>query len=96
MSFRLERRLAPSRWMTWASPLIALLLTTLLIKAWRMRQDAGARIALSLLVFAMVAMISDVYAVFHRPSPYWVILWLPVGLIMGLKRLKSETGHRFG
>lgn len=76
--------------------LFLLLLATLLMKAWRMRADASARIALSLLAFAMVAMISDVYAVFHRPSPYWVILWLPVGLIMGLKRSKGETGNRSG
>jgi putative inorganic carbon (HCO3(-)) transporter len=62
------------------------LLATLLIKAWKARTDAGARIALSLLIFAMVAMVSDVYAVFHRPSAYWVILWLPAGLIVGLKR----------
>jgi len=30
MPLRLERRLEPSRFMTWASPLLALLLTTVL------------------------------------------------------------------
>lgn len=62
------------------------LLATLLMKAWKARGDTRARVALSLLVFALVAMVSDIYAVFHRPSAYWVILWLPVGLILGLKR----------
>ena len=65
--------------------LFVLLLGTALHKAWRLRADPSARVALATLVFALVAMVSDISAVFSRPSPYWVVLWLPVGLIIGLR-----------
>lgn len=65
--------------------LFVLLLGTALHKAWRLRTDPSARVALATLVFALVAMVSDISTVFSRPSPYWVVLWLPVGLIIGLR-----------
>lgn len=65
--------------------LFVLLLSTLLLKAWRLRAEPAARVALASLVFAMVAMVSDIPSVFTRPSPYWIVLWLPVGLIIGLR-----------
>ncbi|WP_437880320.1 O-antigen ligase family protein [Pseudomonas sp. LRF_L74] len=58
---------------------------SLLWKGWRCRHTPLALLALGLLVFAMVAMVSDVYAIFHRPSPYWVLLWLPAGILLGVK-----------
>lgn len=60
------------------------LLASLLWKGWRCRSNPLALLGLGLLVFAMVAMVSDVYAIFHRPSPYWVMLWLPVGILLGV------------
>lgn len=65
--------------------LFALLLGTSLLKAWQMRADPAARVTLATLVFALVAMASDIPAVFSRPSSYWVVLWLPIGLIIGLR-----------
>ena len=39
------------------------------------------------------AMVSDIYAVFHRPSPYWVVFWLPVGILLGVqKRQQADFG----
>lgn len=61
-------------------------LCSLLLKAWHCRAQPLAQLAMGLLVLAMVAMISDVYAVFHRPSPYWVLFWFPAGLLLGLRR----------
>ena len=66
--------------------LFVALLLSLLWKGWQCREQPIARLGLALLVFAMVAMISDVYAVFHRPSPYWVIFWFPVGILLGVQR----------
>lgn len=60
------------------------LLASLLWKGWRCRSNPLALLGLGLLVFAIVAMVSDVYAIFHRPSPYWVMLWLPVGILLGV------------
>lgn len=70
--------------------LFVLLLSTALLKAWRLRADPTARAALSTLVFAMVAMVSDISTVFSRPNTYWVVLWLPIGLIMGLCPLAEQ------
>lgn len=67
------------------------LLATLALKAWSLRDLVEARIGLAALVFAMVAMVSDVYAIFHRPSVYWVILWLPIGFIIALERPPQKT-----
>lgn len=65
------------------------LLGTTLFKAWRLRSDPVARVALATLVFALVAMVSDISSVFSRPNSYWVVLWLPVGLIMGLRPART-------
>ncbi|BCR24084.1 hypothetical protein KAM429_18590 [Aquipseudomonas alcaligenes] len=69
------------------------LLLSLLWKAWVFRGQAIARLGAALLVFAMIAMVSDIYAVFHRPSPYWVVFWLPVGILLGVqKRQQADFG----
>lgn len=66
--------------------LFAALLLSLLWKAWQCREQPLARLGTALLVFAMVAMVSDIYAIFHRPSPYWVVFWLPVGILLGVRQ----------
>ncbi|MEX6502172.1 O-antigen ligase family protein [Pseudomonas zhanjiangensis] len=65
--------------------LFVLLLLSLLHKGWVCRAQPLARVGLALLVFAMVAMVSDVYAIFHRLSPYWVLVWFPVGILLGVR-----------
>ena len=52
-------------------------------------QSTGPR-EVALLVYAMVAMVSDVYAIFHRPSPYWVLFWFPVGILLGVQPGNTE------
>ncbi|MBD9424672.1 O-antigen ligase family protein [Pseudomonas sp. PDM15] len=66
--------------------LFAAFLVSLLWKAWQCRQQPLARLGGALLVFAIVAMVTDIYAVFHRPSPYWVVLWFPVGILLGVQK----------
>ena len=61
------------------------LLGAALLKAWRLRADPAARVALATLVFALTAMVSDISNIFSRPDTHWVVLWLPIGLIMGLR-----------
>ncbi|WP_262410581.1 O-antigen ligase [Aquipseudomonas alcaligenes] len=66
--------------------LFVALLLSLLWKAWTCRQQPLARLGGALLVFAMIAMVTDIYAIFQRPSPYWVVFWFPVGILLGLRR----------
>ncbi|MDA7088498.1 O-antigen ligase family protein [Pseudomonas sp. SA3-5] len=70
--------------------LFALLLLSLLWKGWACRAQPLARVGLALLVFAMVAMVSDVYAIFHRLSPYWVLVWFPVGILLGVRHPQAK------
>ncbi len=65
--------------------LFVLLLLSLLWKGWVCREQPLARVGLALLVFAMLAMATDVYAIFHRVSPYWVLVWFPVGILLGIQ-----------
>jgi len=69
--------------------LLIALLASLLWKGWTCRAEPLARLGLALLIFALVAMVSDIYAIFHRPSPYWVVLWLPVGILLGVRKPAS-------
>ncbi|WP_238996078.1 O-antigen ligase family protein [Azotobacter chroococcum] len=69
--------------------LLVALLASLVWKGWTCRAEPLARLGLGLLAFAMVAMVSDIYAVFHRPSPYWVVFWFPVGILLGVRRPSS-------
>lgn len=71
--------------------LFVLLLCSVLRKAWRLRADPTARVALATLVFALVAMVSEVSTVFSRPNLSWIVLWLPIGLIMGLRSPVEES-----
>lgn len=70
--------------------LFAALLISLLWKGWTCRAQPLARLGLALLVFAMVAMVSDVYAIFTRPGPYWVLFWFPVGILLGVQKPEAE------
>lgn len=70
--------------------LFAALLLSLLWKGWICRRSAIARLGLALLGFALVGMVSDIYAVIHRPSPYWVVFWLPVGILLGVRPPAEE------
>lgn len=71
--------------------LFVLLLLSLLHKGWVCRAQPLARVGLALLVFAMLAMATDVYAIFHRVSPYWVLVWFPVGILLGVQPQQATS-----
>lgn len=60
------------------------LLISLLFVAWRHRGDDRALIALSLLVFALVAGVASYSELFSRPGLVWMFFWLPVGMLLGV------------
>lgn len=64
--------------------LLMLLCLSLIVKGWRVRHHVYAPLGLSLLSFALVASIANFYDVFPRPGVYWVVFWLPVGILIGL------------
>lgn len=64
------------------------LLAALLWKGWQCREQPLARLGLALLVYAMVAMLTDVDAIISRPSEWWTLFWLPVGILLGIPRLE--------
>lgn len=66
--------------------LLLALLAALLVKGWQCRQQPLARLGLVLLVYAMVAMLTDVDAIISRPSEWWTLFWLPVGILLGIPR----------
>lgn len=77
--------------------LFALFIGSLLWKGWVCRAQPLAKLGIALLVFALVAMVSDIYAIFLRPNPYWVVFWFPVGILLGVtpgdKSLALDTSR---
>lgn len=67
------------------------MLLSLLYKGWICRDQPLARLGVSLLIFALVAMVSEVHSIIMRPNPYWVVVWFPIGIIIGLNRAKSTA-----
>ena len=65
--------------------LFIIFLGCLLEKGWRLRQQPLARLGLALLILAMVAMLTDVHSILLRPNHYWVLFWLPAGILIGLR-----------
>lgn len=71
--------------------LFILLLGCLLHKGWRLRQQPLARLGLAMLILAMMAMLSDIHSLFLRPNHYWVLFWLPAGILIGLQPCPSPA-----
>jgi len=57
-------------------------LLSILHHGWKYKSHPNAKIGISLLVFACVAMMTDVYGIIRRPSPCWAYLWFSVGLLI--------------
>lgn len=78
--------------------LFVLLLLSLLWKGWTCRNQPMAKVGLALLVYVLVAMLSDIYAIFNRPNPWWVLFWFPVGILLGVQpqRDLQASGRRSG
>lgn len=76
--------------------LFVALLLSLLRKGWQCRDQSLAKLGLALLVFAMVAMVSEVHSIIMRPNPYWVVVWFPIGILLGLKPSKADSDKQLG
>lgn len=55
----------------------------------RMRSNPHVRVALPLLLFALVAGVASYSALFTRPGLVWVLFWLPVGMLLGARSVQS-------
>ena len=51
----------------------------------------SSKYALILLIFAGICMISDVYNIIIRPDEYWLLIWLPLGLISRNPKIFERT-----
>lgn len=54
-------------------------------KAWRLRDNPCVRMAFPALVFALIAMLTDVERIFTRPGVYWTVFWLPVAVLLAVR-----------
>ena len=55
---------------------------------WHIRkwwQSVRCKYAFFLLVYGGICMISDVYKIIIRPDEYWLLIWLPLALVLGVK-----------
>lgn len=66
------------------------LIVSLLQKGWRLRKQPLARLSLALFILGLIGMLTDIHSVFLRPQPYWVIFWLPAGMLLGLQEPAPE------
>lgn len=53
-------------------------------KAWKLRNNYWVRLAFPALVFALIAMLTDVERIFTRPGDYWTLFWLPVAILLAV------------
>lgn len=56
----------------------------LLMKAWRMRDNSWVRLAVPALLFALIAMLTDVERIYTRPGDYWTVFWLPIAVLLAI------------
>jgi putative inorganic carbon (HCO3(-)) transporter len=66
-----------------------LLLLTLIVfavqKAWGRRlQDNMVALGLALMVFTLVVSVANFYVIFVRPGVFWMVFWLPLGILLAL------------
>lgn len=61
-------------------------------KAWRLRDDPWVRLAFPALVFALIAMLTDVERIITRPSVYWTVFWLPVAILLAIPGGRQDRG----
>ncbi|WP_324816488.1 O-antigen ligase family protein [Pseudomonas putida] len=73
--------------------LLLLGLATLTYKSVICRRDPWVQLAFPALLFAVVAMFTDVERIFTRPGDYWTVLWLPVAIILAVSHKVSRKAH---
>lgn len=75
--------------------LYLLAMGSLLFYAFKHPNKELVQIAVGLLAFCFIAMLTDVHKIVTRPHGYWVFLWLPVGIILASKRTAIPNSDRF-
>lgn len=65
-------------------------LILLVIKCWKLRSTYWVRLASPPLLFALVAMLTDIERLITRPGDYWTVFWLPVGILLALPGQASK------
>ncbi|UBM26574.1 O-antigen ligase family protein [Pseudomonas sp. p1(2021b)] len=53
-------------------------------KVWMIRDNFWVRLTFPVLVFALIAMLTDVERIFTRPGDYWTVFWLPVAILLAV------------
>lgn len=61
-------------------------LSGLFYKAWKLRDNPWVRLAFPALVFALIAMLTDVERIYTRPGDYWTVFWLPVAILLAVPK----------
>lgn len=69
-----------------AVALLAAGVLSLFIKAWSLRDNYWVRLAFPALIFALIAMLTDIERIYTRPGDYWVVVWLPVAILLAVPR----------
>ncbi|KHL68560.1 hypothetical protein SF06_27080 [Pseudomonas flexibilis] len=39
-----------------------------------------------MMAFVVVGMVSDISSLFKQPNIFWTMFWLPVGILLGIRR----------
>ena len=65
--------------------------TSIIISGLKLLNRKLVKVAIGLLAFSFVAMLTDVHRIVTRPHEYWIFLWFPIGIILAAKRQHLET-----
>ena len=69
-----------------------LLMTVLALKlCWQHRLNPTAQMATGLFVFGLLGFLADVHKIFNKPDTFWILYWLPMGMIIGVQ-MKETIG----
>lgn len=71
--------------------LLLVLVALVLLKGWRVRlQDDMAPLGLALMVFTLVASVANFYVIFLRPGVFWMVFWLPMGILLAVSSIQRR------
>ncbi|WP_288376200.1 O-antigen ligase family protein [uncultured Pseudomonas sp.] len=62
--------------------LLLLAIGAVLWRSWGARDEYWIQIAVPVLIFALIAMLTDVERILVRPGDMWVVFWLPVAVVL--------------
>lgn len=74
-----------------ALALMAIGLGGVFIRVWSLRDSPVVCLAFPALLFALIAMLTDVERIITRPGDYWTVFWLPVSVILAARRYPRSS-----